>query len=107
MSPASYAPQQKGHRMSVPAPTADVPHRPFSPIARGYDRPAQLLSLFQYRRWHRFLLSRLQLPLPMPIGDRTASPSARAEALEVRAEPAAFRVLDMASGTGALAFDLM
>jgi len=61
---------------------AEVPRHLFTPIARGYDGPAQLLSLFQYRRWHRFLISRLQLP-----------PGAR--------------VLDMASGTGALAFDLM
>ena len=68
--------------MPLAAPAADLPRRLFSPIAVGYDRPAQLLSLFQYRRWHRFLLSRLDLSLPA-------------------------RVLDMASGTGALAFDLL
>src|SRR5712692_9114591 len=61
---------------------AELPRRIFSPIAQGYDRPAQILSLFQYRRWHRFLLSRLQLP-----------PEAR--------------VLDLATGTGALALDLL
>src|SRR4029450_6700201 len=61
--------------------TADLPRLVFSPIARDYDHPALVLSLFQYRRWHRFLLSRLHLP-----------PGAR--------------VLDMATGTGALAFDL-
>ena len=67
-----------------PAPTtvADLPRRIFSPIAAGYDRPALVLSLFQYRRWHRFLLSRLDLV-----------PGAR--------------VLDMATGTGALALDLV
>ena len=67
-----------------PAPTtvADLPRRIFSSIADGYDRPALVLSLFQYRRWHRFLLSRLDL-----------APGAR--------------VLDMATGTGALAFDLL
>ncbi len=41
-----------------------------------------VLSLFQYRRWHRFLLSRL-----------TLTPRAR--------------VLDMATGTGAIALDLL
>jgi demethylmenaquinone methyltransferase/2-methoxy-6-polyprenyl-1,4-benzoquinol methylase len=61
---------------------ADLPRRIFSAIADGYDRPALALSLFQYRRWHRFLLSRLDL------------------------QPGA-RVLDMATGTGALAFDLL
>jgi demethylmenaquinone methyltransferase / 2-methoxy-6-polyprenyl-1,4-benzoquinol methylase len=62
--------------------TADLPRRVFSPIARDYDRPALLLSLFQYRRWHRFLLSRLHPP------------------------PGAC-LLDMATGTGALAFDIL
>jgi len=62
--------------------TADLPRRVFSPIARDYDRPALLLSLFQYRRWHGFLVSRLHPP-----------PGAR--------------VLDMATGTGALAFDIL
>jgi demethylmenaquinone methyltransferase / 2-methoxy-6-polyprenyl-1,4-benzoquinol methylase len=61
---------------------SSLPQRVFSPIARDYDRPALVLSLFQYRRWHRFLLSRLELP---PGG----------------------RVLDMATGTGAIAFDLL
>src|SRR5438093_1763282 len=60
----------------------ELPRRVFSPIAADYDRPALVLSLFQYRRWHRFLLSRIHL------------------------RPGA-RVLDMATGTGALAFDLL
>jgi demethylmenaquinone methyltransferase/2-methoxy-6-polyprenyl-1,4-benzoquinol methylase len=68
--------------MAVSAEAADLPRHIFSPIADGYDRPALILSLFQYRRWHRFLLSRLDL------------------------RPGA-RVLDMATGTGALAFDLL
>ena len=40
------------------ADAAELPRRVFSPIARDYDRPALVLSLFQYRHWHRFLLSR-------------------------------------------------
>ena len=62
--------------------TARLPRRIFSPIASGYDRPAQVLGLFQYRRWHRFLLSQLDLP------------------------PGSL-VLDMATGTGAMALDLL
>jgi demethylmenaquinone methyltransferase/2-methoxy-6-polyprenyl-1,4-benzoquinol methylase len=50
----------------------------FSGIASNYDRPAEILSLLQYTRWHRFLLTNLRLP-----------------------EGA--RVLDMATGTGAIA----
>jgi demethylmenaquinone methyltransferase / 2-methoxy-6-polyprenyl-1,4-benzoquinol methylase len=61
---------------------AELPRRVFTPVAPDYDRPALVLSLFQYRAWHRFLLSRLSLP-----------PNAR--------------VLDMATGTGALALDLL
>ena len=68
--------------MPVSQDTADVPRRVFSAIAADYDRPAQVLGLFQYRRWHRFLLSRLDLP---------------ADSL----------VLDMATGTGALALDVL
>lgn len=68
--------------MSVSPDTARVPRRIFSPIASAYDRPAQVLGLFQYRRWHRRLLSRLDLP------------------------PGSL-VLDMASGTGAIALDLL
>jgi demethylmenaquinone methyltransferase/2-methoxy-6-polyprenyl-1,4-benzoquinol methylase len=64
----------------------DLPRRVFSPIARNYDSPALFLSLFQYRRWHRFLLSRLGLTPPSDGGR--------------------LRVLDMATGTGLLAFDL-
>lgn len=54
----------------------------FSPIAANYDGPAQVLSLFQYRRWHRRLLRHLQL----------AGPG---------------RALDMATGTGAIALHLV
>ena len=50
----------------------------FSGIASNYDRPAEVLSLFQYSRWHRYLLSKLHLP------DEA-------------------RVLDIATGTGAVA----
>ena len=68
--------------MPISPATASVPRRIFSPIARDYDRPAQILGLFQYRRWHRFLLSRLDLP------------------------PGSL-VLDVATGTGAMALDLL
>jgi demethylmenaquinone methyltransferase/2-methoxy-6-polyprenyl-1,4-benzoquinol methylase len=68
--------------MPLSSETPDLPHRVFSPIARDYDTPALVLSLFRYRAWHRFLLSRLDLP-----------PGAR--------------VLDMATGTGAIALDLL
>jgi demethylmenaquinone methyltransferase/2-methoxy-6-polyprenyl-1,4-benzoquinol methylase len=59
----------------------DLPRRVFAPIARDYDTPALVLSLFRYRAWHRFLLSRLNFP-----------PGAR--------------VLDMATGTGTIALDI-
>jgi demethylmenaquinone methyltransferase/2-methoxy-6-polyprenyl-1,4-benzoquinol methylase len=67
--------------MPLPASAAETPRRLFSSIASNYDRPAQLLGLLQYSRWHDFLLSRLDLP---PQG----------------------HVLDMATGTGALAVRL-
>jgi demethylmenaquinone methyltransferase/2-methoxy-6-polyprenyl-1,4-benzoquinol methylase len=67
-------------------PSVNLPRSVFSPIARNYDGPAAVLSLFQYRRWHRFLLARLDLPDPD--------------------EGRRLRVLDMATGTGALALDL-
>ena len=67
--------------MPLSSEAPDLPRRVFSPIARDYDTPALVLSLFRYRAWHRFLLSRLDLP-----------PGAR--------------VLDMATGTGAIALDL-
>ena len=71
--------------MLVPR-SPDLARRVFSPIATGYDRPAVLLSLLQYRRWHRFLLARL---------DAAAT------------EGHGARVLDMATGTGMLAFGLL
>ncbi len=84
--------------MPFPVEVADVPRTLFSGIAASYDRPAQLLSLFQYRRWHRFLLSRLPLP---PAGPATRSPSSNLQPPTSR-----IAVLDMATGTGALAVDL-
>lgn len=53
----------------------------FSGIAGSYDGPAQALGLLQYRRWHRVVLSEIR-----------------------RAPPA--RILDMATGTGAIALRL-
>ena len=35
--------------------------RMFGGIAQSYEGPAQVFSLFQYGRWHRFLVSRLRL----------------------------------------------
>ncbi|MBI4299979.1 MAG: class I SAM-dependent methyltransferase, partial [Chloroflexi bacterium] len=74
-----------GSSISI-SPNGDVPRLLFSPIAADYDKQAQILCLAQYRRWHRFLLSRV------------------AEPLKTRAQS---RVLDMATGTGLLAADLM
>lgn len=67
--------------MPLSSEAPDLPQRVFSPIARDYDTPALVLSLFRYRAWHRFLLSRLNL-----------TPGTR--------------VLDMATGTGTIALDL-
>ena len=53
----------------------------FDGIADRYDGPAEALSLFQYSGWRHFLVSRLE------AGPET-------------------RVLDVATGTGAVAFDL-
>lgn len=68
--------------MSLSPFSQDLPRRVFSPIARNYDTPALALSLFQYRYWHRFLLSQLDVP-------------------------EGGRMLDVATGTGALAFDML
>lgn len=67
--------------MPLSSDVADVPRTLFGGIATTYDWPAQIFSILQYQRWHRFLLSRLQLSPPA-------------------------RVLDMASGTGAIALQL-
>lgn len=58
-----------------------MPRALFSGIASDYDGPAQLLSLLQYRRWHRTVLSEISVAPPM-------------------------RILDMATGTGAIALRL-
>jgi len=81
MGGTNHAVHRKGRPMPLPASAAETPHRIFSPIASNYDRPAQILGLLQYSRWHDFLLSRLRLA----PGDS---------------------VLDMATGTGAIAFRL-
>lgn len=59
----------------------DIARGLFSGIARSYDGPAEVLSLLQYSRWHRQLLANLP-----PLADG--------------------RVLDMATGTGAVALKL-
>ncbi len=96
--------------MPLPAQAVGTPRRIFSPIASNYDRPAQVLSLFQYRRWHDFLLSRLQLQdesqaaHPEPVEGRALRPGlAPPSASSGRS---VLRVLDMATGTGALALRL-
>ena len=90
-----------------------LPRRIFSPIAAGYDRPAMVLSLFQYRRWHRFLLSRVLLPSG-ELRNATTTRPARPDALVGQAESPRLadaqvlpRLLDMATGTGAIALDLL
>lgn len=90
-----------------------LPRRIFSPIARHYDGPAQALCLFQYRRWRRFLLSRLPLPHTQARGPSTTPLPARPDPpLAIQPptsnlQPPALRILDMATGTGALALDLI
>ena len=59
----------------------DIARSLFSRIAQNYDGPAEILSLLQYSRWHRHLLANLP-----PLADA--------------------RVLDMATGTGAVALKL-
>lgn len=59
----------------------DIARGLFSGIAQNYDGPAEILSLLQYSRWHRQLLANLP-----PLADG--------------------RVLDMATGTGAVALKL-
>jgi demethylmenaquinone methyltransferase/2-methoxy-6-polyprenyl-1,4-benzoquinol methylase len=123
-------------RMPISPETARVPRRIFSPIARGYDTPAQVLGLFQYRRWHRFLLSRLSLegrqrsavsgqpesvrpePIEEPISPAQAerangaaeakarNGSSAAPSTNTAATTPTLTILDMATGTGALALDL-
>ena len=60
-------------------PTNDIARPLFSGVASSYELASQLLSYGQYRRWHRSLVEKLVVP-----------------------EPAL--VLDMATGTGAVAF---
>lgn len=67
--------------LSLAPQAPDLPRRVFSPIAVNYDRPALVLSLFRYRAWHRFLLSKLDVAT-------------------------GGRVLDVATGTGSIALDL-
>jgi len=62
-------------------PPADVAKALFAPIAQTYDRYARLLSLGQDPRWRRFLVSRIE-----------AGPGDT--------------VLDVATGTGAVAIEL-
>ena len=59
----------------------DIARGLFSGIAQNYDGPAEILSLLQYSRWQRQLLANLP-----PLADG--------------------RVLDMATGTGAVALKL-
>ena len=60
-------------------PSNDIARPLFSGVASSYEWASQLLSYGQYRRWHRSLVEQLTLPAPA-------------------------LVLDMATGTGAVAF---
>jgi demethylmenaquinone methyltransferase/2-methoxy-6-polyprenyl-1,4-benzoquinol methylase len=60
-------------------PANDIARPLFSGVASSYELASQLLSYGQYRRWHRSLVEQLVLPAPA-------------------------LVLDMATGTGAVAF---
>jgi demethylmenaquinone methyltransferase/2-methoxy-6-polyprenyl-1,4-benzoquinol methylase len=60
---------------------ASLPLRLFNGIASRYEGPAVFFSYGQYRRWHRYLVSRVELP-------------------------AGSRVLDVCTGTGLVAMDL-
>ena len=62
-------------------PDNDIARPLFSGVASSYEWASQLLSYGQYRRWHRRLLAQLTLPAPA-------------------------RVLDMATGTGAVALQI-
>ncbi len=68
--------------MKEAAPSNELAKALFAPIAPTYDRYASLLSLGQDPRWRRFLVSRIE------------------------ADPGE-RVLDVASGTGAVAIELV
>ena len=62
-------------------PANDMARPLFSGVASSYECASQLFSYGQYRRWHRYLLAQLTLPAPA-------------------------LVLDMATGTGAVAFQI-
>jgi demethylmenaquinone methyltransferase / 2-methoxy-6-polyprenyl-1,4-benzoquinol methylase len=66
----------------TPEPGSSVAPSLFAPLGPTYDRYSRLLSLGQDPRWRRFLVGRLELP-----------PTAR--------------VLDVATGTGAVALELV
>ena len=60
-------------------PSNDIARPLFSGVASSYEFASQLFSYGQYRGWHRYLVGQLRLPAPA-------------------------LVLDMATGTGAVAF---
>ena len=66
----------------TPEPGSSIAPSLFAPLGPTYDRYSRLLSLGQDPRWRRFLVGRLELP-----------PNAR--------------VLDVATGTGAVALELV
>jgi demethylmenaquinone methyltransferase / 2-methoxy-6-polyprenyl-1,4-benzoquinol methylase len=86
----------------------DLPRRIFSSIAHDYDRPALILSLFQYRGWHRFLLSRVLPPVrPDEAKDRENTSAEAEEPKPKRFTPTTPHILDMATGTGAIAHEIL
>ncbi len=64
----------------------------FDGIARNYDAPAQLFSLFQYRRWRTFLVSHLKLNPQLSVLDVATGPAG--VAIEI-AQEAGCRVTGM------------
>ena len=74
----------------------------FAPLGPTYDRMGALLSLGQDPLWRRFLVSRLP-----PAGRRLNGAGPRAEADSPAPERVPAHVLDVATGTGLVAAELL
>ncbi len=78
--------------MSHVSPGNILAGRLFEGIAHDYERPAQLFSLFQYRRWRRFLVSQLNTRPGALVLDVCTGPGGVALSI---AEKAGARVLGL------------